>query len=308
MVGSAILKKLKELGYKNLIVRTRDEIDLTNQKDVLNFFTNEKFNQVYLAAAKVGGILANHTYPADFLYQNLMIQTNVINASFQSKVKNLLFLGSSCIYPKFSKQPIKEKELLSGYLEKTNEPYAIAKIAGLKLCESLNRQYGITKKIDYRCVMPTNLYGPGDNYHNKYSHVIPSLIRRFHEAKLNNSRSVTVWGTGNVKREFLFVDDLADALIFIMNTKNTDYYKYLSPLSCHINVGSGIELSIKKLAHLIKEVTNYNGKIIFDKSKPDGTPRKLVNSSVLNKLGWKSKVNLKDGLKKTYSEYLSQLK
>ena len=302
MVGSSLVRLLKNQDVE-IITRDRTELDLLNQEKVQNFFKNEKIDQVYLAAAKVGGIHANNTYPADFIYQNLMIQNNVIHSAFLSGVKKLLFLGSSCIYPKNANQPIKEIELLSGKLEPTNEPYAIAKIAGVKMCESYNRQYGLTHEIDYRAVMPTNLYGPGDNYHLENSHVIPGLIYRFHTAKINNLESISVWGTGKALREFLYVDDMAKAAIHIMNLDKTTYKKKVK-FTSHINIGGGLEISIKDLAEIIKEVTDYKGQINYDINKPDGSPRKIVDNSILNSLGWKSKTNLKDGLINTYKNFL----
>ena len=303
MVGSAIFRQLKDQDVE-IITKDRKELDLLNQHDVQNFFKNEKIDQVYLAAAKVGGIFANNTYPAEFIYQNLMIQNNIIHNACLNGVKKLLFLGSSCIYPKNAKQPMKEDEMLSGKLEPTNEPYAISKIAGIKMCESYNRQYGESHGIDYRCIMPTNLYGPGDNYHPENSHVIPGLINRFHEAKLNNLKSVIIWGTGKPKREFLYVDDLSQASIYVMNLDKKVYSKQISSLTNHLNVGSGKEFNIQELAKIIKEVVDFKGAITFDTSKPDGTPRKLLNSEKINKLGFKPKINLKTGLIKTYKEYL----
>ena len=303
MVGSAIVRQLKDQEVE-IIKRNRTELDLLNQSSVQNFFEHEKIDQVYLAAAKVGGIHANDTYPAEFIYQNLMIQNNVIHNAFLSGVKKLLFLGSSCIYPKNANQPMKEEELLSGKLEPTNEPYAIAKISGIKMCESYNRQYGKSHGIEFRSIMPTNLYGPGDNYHPENSHVIPGLIYRFHEAKINNLESVTIWGTGIPRREFLYVDDLAEASIYLMNLDKKTYVSKLSSLSNHINVGSGKELSIRELAETIKEVINFKGTINFDASKPDGSPRKLLDSEKISKLGFKPKIGLKEGIIKTYKDYL----
>jgi GDP-L-fucose synthase len=303
MVGSAIVRLLKDQDVE-IITKDRTELDLLNQGRVQNFFENEKIDQVYLAAAKVGGIYANNTYPADFIYENLVVQTNVIHSAFLNGVKKLLFLGSSCIYPKYANQPMKEDELLAGKLEPTNEPYAIAKIAGIKMCESYNRQYGKSHGIDYKSVIPTNLYGPGDNYHPENSHVIPGLIYRFHDAKINNLESVTIWGTGNPKREFLYVDDLAQASIHIMNLNKKIYNKKKVSLSSYINVGSAKELTIKELAETIKEVINFKGKINFDKSKPDGSLRKLLNSERVNKFGFNSKTDLKEGLIKTYQDYI----
>tara|TARA_B100001057_G_C22849825_1_gene950543 strand:- start:1606 stop:2562 length:957 start_codon:yes stop_codon:yes gene_type:complete len=302
MVGSAIIRQLKNQDIE-IITKDRAELDLLNQKDVQNFFKNKKIDQVYLAAAKVGGIHANNTYPVDFIYQNLMIQNNVIHSAFLSEVKKLLFLGSSCIYPKNATQPIKEEELLNGKLEPTNEPYAIAKIGGIKMCESYNRQYGLSHGIDYRSIMPTNLYGPGDSYHPENSHVIPGLIRRFHEAKINNLERVTVWGTGTPRREFLYVDDMARASIHLMNVDKKTYDEHTSLMCSHINVGSGKDLTIKELAETIKEVIGFKGKIIFDQSKPDGVYRKFLDSSRINNLGFKNLTSLKDGLIKSYQEY-----
>ena len=269
---------------------------------MFKIFLKKKIDQVYLAAAKVGGIYANNAYPADFIYQNLMIQNNVIHGAFLGGVKKLLFLGSSCIYPKNSKQPIKEEELLSGKLEPTNEPYAIAKIAGIKMCESYSRQYGNSHGIDYRCVMPTNLYGPGDNYHPDNSHVVPGLIRRFHEAKVNNLKSVTIWGTGSPLREFLYVEDMARASIQVMNLGKKQYNKIVKPMS-HINIGSGQEVTINELAKKIKKIVNYKGKIKFDTFNPNGTLRKIMNISRLAKIGFKHKIYLENGLKKAYVDF-----
>ena len=303
MVGSALVRLLQNKDIE-LITKDKKKLDLLNQQNVQSFFENEKIDQVYLAAAKVGGIYANNIYPANFIYENLMIQNNVIHNAFLSGVKKLLFLGSSCIYPKNANQPMKEEDLLTGKLEPTNEPYAIAKIAGIKMCESYNRQYGKSHDIDYRCIMPTNLYGPGDNYHPKNSHVIPALINRFHEAKINNTKSVTIWGTGKPKREFLYVDDMARASIHIMNTDKKTYYKQTLLMSSHINVGSGSDITIKELAELIKEVTEYKGSINFDSSKPDGTLRKFLDSQRINKLGFKSEISLKEGLTRSYQDYI----
>lgn len=303
MVGSAIVRTLEAQGQSNIITRTHAELDLTNQAEVRKFFAQEKPDQVYLAAAKVGGIHANNTYPAEFIYQNLMIEANVIDAAFQNGVKKLLFLGSSCIYPKLAEQPMREDALLTGRLEPTNEPYAIAKIAGIKLCESYNRQFGESHGIDYRSVMPTNLYGPGDNYHPENSHVIPALIRRFHEAKVNNSPSVTIWGTGTPKREFLYVDDMARACIHVMNLEKHTYDQYTEPMCSHVNVGIGTDLTIKELAEIIKNVTGYSGEIEYDLFKPDGSKRKLLNSQRLVNLGWKPSTNFLNGLITTYSSF-----
>ena len=305
MVGSAIVRLLKNQGYENIITRTHSELDLTNQSEVQEFFSKEKPDQVYLAAAKVGGIFANDTYPADFIYQNLMIEANVIQSAFISGVKKLLFLGSSCIYPKLTDQPIREDSLLSGHLEPTNEPYAVAKIAGIKLCESYNRQYGESHGIDYRSVMPTNLYGLGDNYHPQNSHVIPALIRRFHEAKENKLPIVEIWGTGNAFREFLYVDDMASACIHIMNLSQRKFSFGRNSMCSHINIGSGTELRISELAELIKEIVGYTGKINYNLQMPDGTPRKLLSSFQLANLGWESSIDINDGLTRTYEDFIS---
>ncbi len=303
MVGSALIRQLKQYNAE-IITKDRNELNLLDQRAVQNFFNNKNIDEVYLAAAKVGGIHANNTYPVDFIYENLTIQSNVIHNSFLSGVKKLLFLGSSCIYPRNASQPIKEEELLTAKLEPTNEPYAIAKIAGIIMCKSYNKQYGETHGIDYRCIMPTNLYGPGDNYHPDNSHVIPGLIYRFHEAKKNNLPSVTIWGTGEPKREFLYVDDMARASIQLMNLDKETYKNQTSNVCSHINVGTGQDLSIKELAELISDVIGFTGKIIFDRSKPDGNPRKLLNSERISNLGFEPEVNLKEGLKKTYEDYL----
>lgn len=301
MVGSAIVRHLISAGYFNIVTRSRKELDLTNQSLVENFFSLEKPDIVYLAAARVGGIYANNTYPAEFVYENLMIEANIIHQAYKNNVKKLLFLGSSCIYPKLAVQPMVESALLTGKLEPTNEPYAIAKIAGIKLCGSYNRQYG----MDYRSVMPTNLYGTGDNYHPENSHVIPGLIRRFHEAKLQNKDSVIIWGTGKPLREFLNVDDLAEACLFIMNLPKQKYESITDVMENHINVGFGSDITIFDLAKLIAETIGFEGKIIFDKDKPDGATRKLMDSSKLRYLGWQPKIDLDLGLKKAYSEFLS---
>ena len=301
MVGSALIRLLKRRKVQ-IITKEKKQLNLLNQKKVQTFFKNNKIDQVYLAAARVGGINANNTYPAEFIYENLMIQNNIIHSAFLSGVKKLLFLGSSCIYPKNSKQPMKEEELLTGKLEPTNEPYAIAKIAGIKMCESYNRQYGKIYGVDYRCVMPTNLYGPGDSYHPKNSHVVPGLIRRFHEAKVNNLKSVTIWGTGSPLREFLYVEDMARASIQVMNLNKKKYNKIIKPMS-HINIGSGMEVSIKTLTKMIKNIVNYNGKIKFDTTKPNGTLRKLTNIGRLAKIGFKNKIYLEDGLKQAYVDF-----
>jgi GDP-L-fucose synthase len=300
MVGSAIVKTLKNKGYKNIVGRSHQELDLTNQLAVNQFFHDEKPDQVYLAAAKVGGIYANNTYPADFIYINLMIESNVIHSAYKHDVKKLLFLGSSCIYPKLSVQPIKEESLLSGHLETTNEPYAIAKIAGIKLCESYNRQYN----LDYRSVMPTNLYGLGDNYHSENAHVIPALIRRFHEAKINKLSFVDIWGSGKPRREFLYVDDMAEASIFVMELNKNIYDTHTKMMQSHLNVGFGSDISILELANIIKQVVGFDGDIKFNLEKPDGAPQKLMDSSLLNHLGWKPKIDLELGLKNTYRDFL----
>jgi len=306
MVGSAIVRQLLSQGLtqSQIITRTRAELDLTDQLAVQKFFSSEKPSQVYLAAARVGGIHANNTYPADFIYENLMVQVNVIQAAFQNGVQKLLFLGSSCIYPRMAAQPMREDALLTGTLEPTNEPYAIAKIAGIKLCESYNRQYGKSHGVDYRSVMPTNLYGPGDNYHPENSHVIPALIRRFHEAKLANSPSVTVWGSGKPRREFLFVDDMAAASVFVMQLPNASYSQHTTPMLSHINVGSGFDVTIAEVAQIVAETVGYSGKIEFDSTKPDGAPRKWMDSTRLNSLGWQAKVDLHQGLAAAYTDFI----
>ena len=303
MVGSAIARLLKKKKFQ-VITKTRDELNLINQKDVKDFFKTNKIDHVYLAAAKVGGIYANNRYPANFIYENLVIQTNVINSAFYGGVKKLLFLGSSCIYPKKARQPIEEEELLNGKLETTNEPYAVAKIAGIKMCESYNRQFGKNYGIDYRCIMPTNLYGPGDNYHPENSHVIPGLIYRFHQAKIKNLKNVSIWGTGKPRREFLYVDDMARASIHIMNLSKKVYYKNISSGYNYFNVGTNKDITIKELAEIIKKVVGFNGKINFNVSKPDGTFKKLLNSNRIFNTGFKAKVNLNDGLIKTYQDFL----
>jgi len=307
MVGSAIVRNLAAKGYSNIVTRTHAELDLTNQAAVRLFFEQEKPDQVYLAAAKVGGIHANNTLPAQFIYENLMIQNNLIHQGFVSGVRKLLFLGSSCIYPKLAAQPMNEDALLTGKLEPTNEPYAIAKIAGIKMCESYNRQYGQSHGIDYRSVMPTNLYGPGDNYHTENSHVIPALIRRFHEAKVSNASEVLIWGTGTPKREFLYVDDMAAASVFVMLLDKDTYDSQTQPMQSHINVGFGSDVTIAELAHIVSSVIGYVGKITFDSSKPDGAPRKWMDSSKLNQLGWRPAVTLEEGLVLAYANFLKQL-
>jgi len=303
MVGAAIVRNLEAKGYTDIVTKTHAQLDLTNQAAVQAFFECEKPDQVYLAAAKVGGIHANNTYPAQFIYNNLMIQSNVIHQAFTHGVKKLLFLGSSCIYPKHAPQPMTEDILLTGKLEPTNEPYAIAKIAGIKMCESYNRQYGQSHGIDYRSVMPTNLYGPGDNYHPENSHVIPALIRRFHEAKLNHLPEVVIWGTGTPKREFLYVDDMASASVFVMELDKAIYDQSTDPMQSHINVGFGSDVMIAELAVTIASVVGYQGEIQFDSSKPDGPPRKWMDSSRLERLGWKSSVPLQAGLERAYADF-----
>ena len=307
MVGSAIVRQLKERGHTNIITKTRAELDLCDQTSAAQFFAEEKPDQVYLAAAKVGGIYANHTYPAEFIYENLMVECNVIHQAFVNGVKKLLFLGSSCIYPQLALQPMSESALLTGPLEPTNEPYAIAKIAGIKLCESYNRQYATSHGIDYRSVMPTNLYGPGDNYHPENSHVIPALLRRFHEAKIGKLPQVMIWGTGRPKREFLYVDDMANASIFIMNLEKEIYDQHTQPMQSHINVGFGSDISIQELAHIISETVGYAGHITFDSSKPDGPPRKWMDSSKIQGLGWHANTDLRQGLKIAYAEMIPRL-
>ena len=302
MVGSAIFKQLKDKGYNNLLTKTFSELDLTRQEPVEVFFKKEKPEIVIVAAAKVGGILANNTYRAEFIYDNLMIEANIINSAYKHGVEKLIFLGSSCIYPKLAPQPLKEEYLLSDYLEETNEPYAIAKIAGIKLCENYYRQY----KCNFFSAMPTNLYGPNDNFDLETSHVLPALIRKFHEAKEKNSSEVILWGTGTPKREFLFVDDLAEAIVFLLENINADdiYSKGIS----QINIGTGEDLTINELAEIIKNIIGYKGNIKFDNSRPDGTPRKLMDVSRINNLGWKHKTNLKDGINKSYEYFKNKLK
>ncbi len=301
MVGSAIVRQISSAAPgADLVLRTREELDLTNQDAVERFFATEEIDQVYLAAAKVGGILANDTRPAEFILQNLAIQTNVIQAAVKHGVGRLLFLGSSCIYPKLADQPIREDALLTGPLEPTNEPYAVAKIAGIKMCESCNRQYG----TDYRSVMPTNLYGENDNFHPQHSHVIPGLIRRFHEAREAGDHSVTVWGTGTPRREFLHVDDLASACVHVMELPAETYRQHTQPMLSHVNVGTGEDLSIRSLAAMVAETVGFDGAIEFDASKPDGTPRKVLDVSCLHSLGWKHRISLQDGLRSTYRWFL----
>lgn len=302
MVGGAISRKLKERGI-DVVTRTHAELDLTDQTRVRSFFASEKLDAVILAAAKVGGIHANNTYPADFIYENLMIEANVIHQAYSAGVQRLLFLGSSCIYPRAVAQPMREEALLTGVLEPTNEPYAVAKIAGIKLCESYNRQYG----TDYRSVMPTNLYGPGDNFHPENSHVMPALIRRFHEAAQNGLDRVTIWGTGTPRREFLHVDDMAEASLFVLDLPVDQYQAETEPMLSHINVGFGEDVTIHELAKLVGDITGYTGEILFDSSKPDGTMRKLMDSSRLTAMGWRPSVPLAEGIKQTYHWFLSNV-
>lgn len=300
MVGSAIVRQLERDDSLELVLRSRTDLDLLDQASVQKFFQNEKIDTVYLAAAKVGGIHANNTYPAEFIYENLMIETNIVHQAFKAGVKDLLFLGSSCIYPKLAEQPMKESELLNGYLEPTNEAYAIAKIAGIKLCESYSRQYA----VNYRSVMPTNLYGINDNFHLENSHVIPALMRKFHEAKVNGEKSVELWGTGKALREFLYVDDMAEACVHMMKLDMATYQQHTDERLSHINIGTGKDLSIKELAETIQSVVAFEGDISWDSTKPDGTPRKLLDVSRAEKLGWKHSVDLREGLEKTYAWYL----
>ena len=300
LVGSAIMRQLESRGFTSIVTRTHDELDLTDQSQVKSFFSAEKPEYVILAAAKVGGIHANNTYPAEFIYQNLMIESNVIGAAYRNGAKRLLFLGSSCIYPKAVAQPMREDALLTGVLEPTNEPYAIAKIAGIKLCESYNRQYG----TDFRSVMPTNLYGPGDNFHPENSHVIPALIRRFHEAKMNGDKQVAVWGSGKPKREFLHVDDMAAASIFVLELDQKTYQANTQPMLSHVNVGTGVDCTIREAAETIKKVVGFQGELVFDKTKPDGPPRKLMDVSCLQALGWEYAIPLEEGLAGTYEWYV----
>lgn len=300
MVGSAIVRALEKAGDAEIITRTRSELDLLDQAAVFRFFNQHAVDEVYLAAAKVGGIWANNTYPAEFIYQNLIIEANIIHGAFEAGVRKLLFLGSSCIYPKLAEQPIAESSLLQGALEPTNEPYAIAKIAGIKLCESYNRQYG----TDYRSVMPTNLYGINDNFHPENSHVVPALLRRFHEAKMQDLPSVTVWGSGSPMREFLYVDDMAGACLHVMNLPKEVYGEHVLPMSSHINVGTGKDCTIRELANTIARAVGYQGDILWDTSKPDGTPRKLLDVSLLKRLGWQYSVELDEGIERTYQWFL----
>lgn len=306
MVGAAIVRQLLAAGHPadHIVGRTHQELDLTDQAAVRAFFQTEKPDQVYLAAAKVGGIHANNAYPAEFIYDNLMVQANVIDAAFRQGVKKLLFLGSSCIYPKMAPQPMTESALLQGSLEPTNEPYAVAKIAGIKICESYNRQYGEQHGVDYRSVMPTNLYGPGDNYHPENSHVIPALIRRFHEAKVKHAPVVTIWGSGKPYREFLYVDDMASASVHVMNLPKVEYDKKTAPMQSHINVGFGTDVTIADLAITVGQVVGYPGQIDFDSTKPDGAPRKLMDSGKLISMGWKPAIDLESGLRRAYQDFL----
>ncbi|MDA1008264.1 MAG: GDP-L-fucose synthase [Planctomycetota bacterium] len=301
MVGSAIVRVLRSRGHTQFVFRTRAQLDLCNQSEVNRFFESERPAQVYLAAAKVGGIHANNTYPAEFIYDNLMVEANVVHAAWKSGVQRLLFLGSSCIYPRMATQPMAENALLTGKLEPTNEPYAVAKIAGIKLCESYNRQYG----CDFRSVMPTNLYGPGDNYHTENSHVIPALVRRFHEAMIAAAPEVRIWGTGTPRREFLFVDDMAEACVFVMSIGAADYAAQTTPMESHINVGTGEDMTIGDLARLVAKVVGYRGSIQFDSTKPDGTPRKLLDVSRLARMGFLPQVSLEAGLRTAYQDFLS---
>lgn len=304
MVGSAIARQLASRSDIDLVVRTRGELDFLDASAVNKFFKSESIDQVYMAAAKVGGIFANDSYPAEFIYENLMVQNNIIHAAHVADVNKLLFLGSSCIYPKLAYQPIKEESLLQGSLEPTNEPYAIAKIAGIKMCESYNRQFN----RDYRSVMPTNLYGPNDNFHEQNSHVIPAMLRRFHQAKVELARSVVVWGTGEPLREFLHVDDMANACIYVMELEKDNLDMEVQPMNSHINVGAGVDCTISELASIIADVTGYSGEIVFDSSKPDGTPRKVLNVSRLQRLGWTRSITLENGLRDTYKWYLANIK
>ena len=301
LVGSAIVRQLKSRGFTNLLMRTHKELDLTNQVSVQALFKNEQPDYVILAAGKVGGIYANNTYPADFIYQNIMIEANIIHAAYEYKVKRLLFLGSTCIYPKAVEQPMREDAILTNTLEPTNEPYALAKIAGIKLCESYNRQHG----TDFRSVMPTNLYGINDNFHSENSHVIPALMRRFHEAKMNNDTEVTVWGTGNSMREFLYVDDMAAASLFVLELDEQIYQANTKPMLSHINIGTGMDITIREMAETMKQVVGFKGRLTFDTAKVDGPPRKLIDVTRLSDIGWEYTTKLKEGLEKTYKWYLN---
>ena len=301
LVGSAIVRQLKSRGFNNLLMRTHKELDLTNQVLVQTLFKNEQPDYVILAAGKVGGIHANNTYPADFIYQNIMMEANIINSAYENKVKRLLFLGSTCIYPKAVEQPMREDAILTDTLEPTNEPYAIAKIAGIKLCESYNRQHG----TDFRSVMPTNLYGINDNFHSENSHVIPALMRRFHEAKMNSDTEVTIWGTGNAMREFLYVDDMAAASLFVLELDEQIYQANTKPMLSHINIGTGMDITIREMAETMKQVVGFKGRLTFDTAKVDGPPRKLIDVTRLSDIGWEYTTKLKEGLEKTYKWYLS---
>ena len=300
MVGAAIMRQLEMQGYRNIITRTHEELDLCDQAAVRKFFNDNKIDATYLAAARVGGIHANNTYPAEFIYKNMMIEANVVHEAWASGVKHLLFLGSSCIYPKLAEQPMKENALLTGTLEPTNEPYAIAKISGIKLCESYNRQYG----VDYRSVMPTNLYGPNDNFHPENSHVIPAMLQRFHEAELNGDSSVVVWGSGKPMREFLHVDDMAKASLHVMMLEKSLYDENTTPMLSHINVGTGVDCTIRELAETISRVVAFKGELVFDATKPDGAPRKLMDVTRLKALGWHASINLEEGLQDAYQWFL----
>ena len=304
MVGSAIVRALKKRGAENVIGRTHAELDLTNRSAVRAFLEGERPDEIYMAAAKVGGIHANDSYPAEFIYANLVIEANLIHEAWRAGIRKVLFLGSSCIYPKLAAQPMREDALLTGPLEPTNEPYAIAKIAGIKLCESYNRQYGQSHGVDYRSVMPTNLYGPGDNYHPDNSHVIPALIRRFHEARISRAPTVTVWGTGTPRREFLYVDDMAEGCVYVLNLDKSTYDAHTKPTQSHVNIGFGDDVTIRELAHTIAKAVGYEGAIEFDTSKPDGVPRKLMDSSRLNSLGWHATIGLEEGLRRTYDAFV----
>lgn len=301
LVGSAIVRALRAQGHTNIVTRSHAELELTDQAQVRAFFQSERIEQVYLAAARVGGIHANKTYPAEFIYDNMMVEANVVHEAWRSGVGKLLFLGSSCIYPRLAAQPIREEYLMSGVLEPTNEPYAMAKIAGIKLCESYNRQYG----TDYRSVMPTNLYGPGDNYHPENSHVIPAMLRRFHEARLGGAPEVVIWGSGKPMREFLYVDDMAQASVHVMNLERATYAAHTDPMHSHINVGTGADVTIAELAHLVADTVGYRGRIVFDTSKPDGTPRKLLDVSKLRALGWQARTPLPEGLRLAYAAFVA---
>lgn len=302
LVGSAIVRVLRAAGHTDIVTRTHAELELTDQAQVREFFRTERIDQVYLAAARVGGIHANNTYPAEFIYDNMMVQANVVHEAWRAGVRKLLFLGSSCIYPRLAAQPIREEYLMNGILEPTNEPYAMAKIAGIKLCESYNRQYG----TDYRSVMPTNLYGPGDNYHPENSHVIPALLRRFHEARENDAPEVLIWGSGKPMREFLYVDDMAAASVYVMNLPHEVYAANTDPMHSHINVGTGQDVTIAELARLVGETVGYRGRIVFDASKPDGTPRKLLDVSKLAALGWRASTPLQEGLRRAYEAFVAE--